>query len=94
MKEIYENTNDVGRSIAYWKAVTFIKGLNKWIETEEDIKSLPHIGEKIREKIKEILVSGELQKVKTLKDDTKIKALETLSKVHGIGPKTALKFIS
>ena len=47
LKEIYENTNDKGRSIAYRKAVTFIKGLSKRIESEEDVKKLPHIGEKI-----------------------------------------------
>ena len=73
--------------------MSFIKGMDKKITCEDDIKSLPHIGEKIREKIKEILVNGSLQKVKTLKDDATLKALEELSKVHGIGPKTAIKFI-
>jgi len=32
--------------------------------------------------------------VKYLKDDVNVKALDALTGVHGIGPKTALKFIS
>ena len=60
LKDIYENVNDKRLMLAYWKAVTFIKGLDKRITDVEDVRNLPHVGEKIWEKIKEILVSGSL----------------------------------
>ena len=51
LKGIYENLNDKGWTLAYWKAVTFLKGVDHKITSVDDIKSLPHIGDKIWEKI-------------------------------------------
>ena len=51
---------------AYKRAISTIRALKTRIESIKDIENLHHIGEKIKEKIKEILQTGRLGKAMIL----------------------------
>lgn len=52
--------------MAYRKAISTIRSLDRKIEKTEDVDNLPTIGKKIKEKIKEILLTGGLRKADAL----------------------------
>jgi len=52
LQKIYESEKDIGRKIAYLKAVSAIKSLDYEIKSEEDVENLKGIGKKIMIKIK------------------------------------------
>jgi len=52
LQKIYESEQDVGRKIAYLKAVSTIRSMQKDIVTVEDVDNVKGIGSKIRKKIK------------------------------------------
>lgn len=52
--------------MAYRKAISTIRSLEKKIEKVEDVDNLPTIGKKIKEKIKEVLLTGNLRKADAL----------------------------
>jgi len=67
----YQQQGDKGRVIGYSKAITFLKQYGKPIESAEDVNGLPHIGDKIKKKIKEILETGKLSKFQFLQEGDK-----------------------
>lgn len=52
--------------MAYRKAISTIRSLDRKVEKVEDVDNLPTIGKKIKEKIKEILLTGGLRKADAL----------------------------
>jgi DNA polymerase lambda len=60
MQRIYESSHDIGRKIAYLKAVSSIKNLTKEIENSGDVDGVRGVGERIKKKIKEIISTGGL----------------------------------
>ena len=54
---------------------------------DDDLKEI----EKIKNKIKEFLETGEIKRYAFLKDDEKTMTIDMLSEVWGVGPKGALK---
>ncbi|CAD8172309.1 unnamed protein product [Paramecium octaurelia] len=90
--KIYTNEKDKGRCIAYRKAIGYIKSLTFPIRSSEDLKEMPTIGEKIKNKIIEIIQTGQLVKVQKLQGQEKNVAITQLSRVWGIGPTTAATF--
>lgn len=60
LQKIYENEKDIGRKIAYLKAVSAIRSLNKEIESDHDLENLRGVGSKIVKKVKELLETGKL----------------------------------
>ena len=62
--------------------------LNKMLEDGMDISQIPTIGKQIALKIEEIIKTGKLAKLETLKRDFPLHLLDLL-KIEGIGPKKA-----
>jgi DNA polymerase/3'-5' exonuclease PolX len=91
LKEVYRASGDKWREYAYNKALSQIKKLTRRIETADDVRSLPGVGGSILSKIEEILATGRSAKLEYLENTPEIAALETLTKVWGIGPSTARK---
>jgi hypothetical protein len=92
LQSIYELCGDEWRALGYKKCVGTLKQLPR-ITNIEQLKGIKGIGDSIRDKIHEILETGKLQKLKYFKDDPKIKSMIELSKIWGVGDKTALKLI-
>ena len=72
---------------AYGKVITNIELFSEEIKTNEDLKKINGVGEKIREKIIEYLDSGEIKKIKDINEDEKFKLNKKLSNIYGVGPK-------
>ena len=79
----------VWKARAYSKVIKALKDFPKPIYSFEDISDLPGIGEKIGEKIKEIIETGKLHQVEEIENNASYGIIEELLKVHGIGPAKA-----
>jgi hypothetical protein len=92
LQGIYDLCGDEWRSQGYKKAVAALKQFPR-VTNIEQLNGIKGIGSSIREKIHEILTTGGLKKLHYFQDDPKIKAMMELSKVWGVGAKTAGNFI-
>ncbi len=80
--------NDKWKVRAYDKVIKELKNKSTPIYSIEDVKDVKGVGEKIKLKITEIIETGELQQVESIKDDAinVMNATTELSEVFGIGP--------
>jgi DNA polymerase/3'-5' exonuclease PolX len=78
---------------AYQKVINGLKEMNEPISSFESVKDLPGVGEKIKEKIKEILETGSLASAARARDRLALDSMEMLEGVHGIGPVKAKDLI-
>lgn len=74
---------------AYRKAAQAISNLDYRLENGKEAKKLPGVGEKIAQKIDEILETGQLKKLDTIRSDDTTAAVNSLTRVAGIGPAKA-----
>jgi DNA polymerase beta len=68
---------------------TVIKQLTQFehpIHTLEDMYYMKGMGEKITEKVKEILATGQLQSAERIKTTHSVDAFEALQQIYGVGP--------
>lgn len=79
---------------AYKKVIEELRALPRPIERLENIDGIPGIGKKIREKIGEILATGELKAAENAKKNLALDAVEVLSGVYGIGHAKATELIA
>ena len=81
LQKIYEAEKDIGRKIAYLKAVSAIKTLDKEIQSEKDVQNLRGVGGKIIKKVKELLHTGKLSKLQKLQTSEKRIILDEFNKI-------------
>ena len=74
------------KALAYKKAIDNIRRMDKPLNTIDDVKDIDGIGAKIHAKIVEILATGSLRAAERMTERTDVGGMETLLKVHGIGP--------
>jgi DNA polymerase/3'-5' exonuclease PolX len=79
---------------AYKKVMDQISGLGRPIQSYDDLAGVTGIGEKIEEKIKEILATGSLASAERVKATYSIDAVDELLTVHGIGPVKARELVA
>lgn len=90
--DLYESVlGDEWRALTYRKAAIRLENLPCQISSMEDVKHISGVGSSVMEKIKEILCTGKLQKLESLKADPKVHTLQHLASVWGVGPKLAQK---
>jgi len=87
LAKAYLSTQDRWRAFGYQKAISTIKKYPKKIETAEELKNLPFIGERLAKKIAEILETGHLRRLDHL--DPNLDIINKFNAVWGAGPKTA-----
>ncbi|KAF9012521.1 hypothetical protein BDQ17DRAFT_1344069 [Cyathus striatus] len=56
---------------------------------KRDVENLPHIGEKIRSKIKDFLEKGYIEESETIRSSQRFQSLTLFSSIYGVGPSTA-----
>ncbi|KAF8299349.1 hypothetical protein TcYC6_0065620 [Trypanosoma cruzi] len=56
------------------------------------VSATPVVGEKLKAKIVEILSMGDLAELHSLQAKPIIRAIQELTQVHGVGPRTAVTF--
>ena len=89
LKEIQTSLGEHFRATAYSKAEEELIKYDKPIYSVDQIKSLPHIGKTIIEKLNEFVSTGKLNAIEKEKNNP----ILILTKVYGIGPKKAQELI-
>jgi len=79
-------------ALAYTKAIRELKKLDK-ITSIDDVEKVAGVGKKIKEKIKEILETGELKAAQKAKEEVPVELYQNLLNVYGIGPVKAKELI-
>lgn len=80
--------------IAYNKAIASLRGLTRPIRNVDDVEGLPGIGSKIIAKIEEIIETGRLKAAERVDAAPESTIMDTLLKIHGIGPVKARELIT
>lgn len=65
----------------YFFIFSTIKNFKKPITCKKDLDGIMGIGEKIMNKVKEIIDTGTLEKIQVLKNDSQVKSLGDLTRV-------------
>lgn len=94
IKKSHIMKKDTWRIIAYNKAIKALRDHDGEIKSMDDVKKIKNIGEKIEDKIGEILKTGKLAKAEELRDDPKLKLIDIFSKIMSVGGVTVLKIIN
>jgi hypothetical protein len=92
LQTIYELTHDEWRARGYKTVISTLKQLPR-ITSIQQLKHYRGFGDSILEKIQEILTTGQLNKLHYFQQDSKIQSLMELSKIWGVGEKTALQLM-
>jgi DNA polymerase beta len=78
---------------AYAKAISEISALERPITSLDDVKDLPGVGKKIKEKVSEIISTGSLQSAARARAEVSLDIMDALQSIHGIGPVKAKELI-
>lgn len=78
---------------AYATASKNILQLGKPINTIDDLQDVKGIGEKIRAKVIELMETGKVKEAENASNDENYEVVQSLLKVHGIGPSKAKSLI-
>lgn len=78
---------------AYRKAASVIAKHPIALKNGTQAKELNGVGQKIKEKIDEFLTTGKLRKIEKIRTDDTTVAINLLTRVTGIGPAAARKFV-
>jgi len=79
---------------AYSKVINQLKSHPDPITSYEDVESIKGIGEKIQQKIKEILETGSLKSAEKAKELYDIPALDAFQNIYGVGPTKATELVA
>eukprot|EP01116_Phalansterium_solitarium_P015557 TRINITY_DN3444_c0_g1_i1.p1 TRINITY_DN3444_c0_g1~~TRINITY_DN3444_c0_g1_i1.p1 ORF type:complete len:398 (-),score=118.14 TRINITY_DN3444_c0_g1_i1:77-1270(-) len=93
MAMIEKNKGDMARFKAYSKASKALSQHPAKITSGKEAQALDGVGKKIALKIDEILASGRLGKLDKLMESEETRAINLISRVTGIGPVAARKFV-
>lgn len=73
--------------------INFLSSRNLYFLSVQEAKALPGIGEKLAEKIWEIIESGELRKLDELTGQEEVQALKLFTNIWGAGTTTARTWV-
>eukprot|EP00667_Euglena_gracilis_P031844 EG_transcript_47178 len=91
--EIERNKGDLIRWKAYRNACQALASTEHPVKSGGEARKLPGVGQKIAQKIDEILSTGKLQKLEKAKEDPIVAATALFVQVIGIGPSFASKLV-
>uniref|UniRef100_A0A060T9I9 DNA polymerase n=1 Tax=Blastobotrys adeninivorans TaxID=409370 RepID=A0A060T9I9_BLAAD len=94
MQEHYAAEGDQFRAKAYRQAISTLKKQDKPIRSSSEAVKLPGIGKRLADKIEEIVTTGHLKRLEDAEKDESAKVLSMLTKIYGVGRKTAVKWYS
>ncbi|KAF2221188.1 hypothetical protein BDZ85DRAFT_297833 [Elsinoe ampelina] len=94
MAEYYTKIQDTWRPIAYRKAINTLRNHPVKVWTAEEAEELPHIGDRLAQKIEEIVCTNALRRLESAKADPTDKILQLFLGVYGIGYNQGMKFVA
>lgn len=94
LRKLEVANKELWKARAYATAIKELKALDKPITSADDVKGIKGIGAKIYDKIKEIIETGKLERLKEYNAiNSNAKITEDLMRIHGIGPAKAKELI-
>ena len=78
---------------AYSKVIKQIDEL-PYVRSMDDLKDVKGIGEKIRDKVIEIMATGTLRSAERAREEKQLDVYDTLMRIHGVGPAKAKQLIN
>ncbi|KAI5808813.1 hypothetical protein DFH27DRAFT_241265 [Peziza echinospora] len=94
MQKYYEMTGDQWRSLSYRKAIATLRKQTKKIVFKEEARELPSIGERLAQKIEEIVFTNHLQRLEYTKQDPTDISLKLFLGIYGVGTSQAQRWIA
>lgn len=94
MADYYTRMNDTWRPIAYRKAINTLKRQTTKITTSAEAVKLPNVGQRLADKIEEIVLTDRLQRLETTKTDPADETLRLFLGVYGVGIKQASQWLA
>lgn len=79
---------------AYRKVINQLNTYSGTITSYDDVKWIDGIGEKIEDKIKEILETGQLKAAESVKEKYDLPTLDAFQKIYGVGPTKAMELVN
>ena len=79
------------RAKAYGAAIGALRAHSTAINSAADVKNVAGVGKKIYEKVEEYFRDGAFREAVSKYSDAKVKGLEELQEIWGVGPEKALK---
>lgn len=93
METYYYSIRDEWRTRAYRKAMATLRKQTGRIVTKEEVQALPEIGERLAQKIEEIVWTNKLQRLENAKLEPTDHALNTFLNIYGVGFRQASKWV-
>lgn len=94
MLEYYTQTADQWRIIAYRKAINALRQQPKRITTRAQARVIPGIGERLADKIEEIVLTNHLRRLENTNDTPEDLILQKFLGVYGAGLSQASKWVA
>lgn len=85
MADYYDRVNDHWRTTAYRKAISTLKRQERKIATEADAFRLPNVGQRLAQKIEEIVTTDRLKRLECAQDEPMNDSLQLFLKIYGVG---------
>ncbi|OLN95921.1 DNA polymerase lambda [Colletotrichum chlorophyti] len=94
MCDYYSRINDPWRPIAYRKAITQLKRQPAKICTADEAICLPGVGQRLADKIEEIVTTDRLKRLESAEQEPMDRVLQSFLKIYGVGSVQASQWIA
>lgn len=94
MADYYTRINDTWRPVAYRKAINTLKRQPLKITTSAEAVKLPNVGQRLADKIEEIVLTDRLRRLETTKTDPADETLRLFLGIYGVGIKQASQWLA
>ena len=94
MAIVYDQSGDQWRSRAYRQACSALGKQKKKITTKQDAQAIPLIGDRLAEKIEEIVETDRLKRLEYAQEDPNNQLLRLFRGIYGVGVRDASRWIA
>lgn len=94
MASYYDRIGDHWRTTAYRKAMSALRKQKQLIRTKQEALSIPLIGNRLAEKIEEIVATDRLRRLEEAQKDPRDQTLQLFMGIYGVGYSTASRWIA
>lgn len=93
MAHYYDHTKDHWRTTAYRRAISALKRHITKVTTAKEAVMIPSIGQRLADKIEEIVWTDRLRRLESTKDEPYSETLQLFTKIYGVGLSRASKWV-
>lgn len=94
MASYYDRTGDRWRTLSYRKGITALRKQKDLVRTKEDAIKIPGIGDRLADKIEEIVTTDRLRRLEDAQSDPNDAILQLFMGVYDVGLRTASTWIA